>query len=347
MTLRIALGWLIPIFLSMPLPADEIKLNPAHPEQYRVVEGDTLWSIAGRFLQRPGQWPRLWQTNPQIKNPDLIYPGDLLAFATIGGKPQVSVLNRNIFSGREVKLSPGIREHPINEAIKLIPTQAIAQFLSSPKVVAQGELQAAPYVLDFAGEHLVVGAGDKIYVRSITESEESQYVVYRAGDPYVSPENGEVLGYEAAYIADVTLQKTGDPTTLLVNKATSEIRSGDRLMPNAANPITLNYFPHAPEKPVNGNIISVLNGVSQIGQYNIVVIDKGSANGLVAGHVLDIYQRGRLVRDPYGDDKNTPITLPDELSGSLMVFRVFERVSYALIMQANQSIHVLDKVQTP
>jgi LysM repeat protein len=347
MYLRKTLGWLIPIMFSWSVLADDIKLNPTHPEQYVVVEGDTLWGIAEKFLLRPGQWPRIWHTNPQINNPNLIYPGDVLAFSGGAVKPQVGILNRGVILSRYEKWSPKVRESPIQEAIKLIPTHAINQFLSSPKVVNQHELEEAPYVLEFAGEHLIVGAGDKVYARRIKDVENTQFIIYRKGDPYISPENGEILGYEATYVADARLLKSGDPATLVISKASNEIRAGDRLMPVSEMQITLNYFPRPPEKPVSGRIISVLNGVSQIGQYNIVVIDKGLADGLAIGHVLDIFQKGRLVKDPYGDDKSIPVALPDELSGSLMVFRPFERVSYALVMQANQSIHVLDRVETP
>ena len=347
MNLRMTLGWLIPIIFSMQTLADELNLKPAHPEQYQVIEGDSLWSVADQFLENPSQWPKLWKANPQIKNPNLIYPGDVLGFAILEGKPQVSLVNRGVTLSREQKLSPQIHEHPLSEAIKLIPANAIAQYLSSPKVVAPEELKMAPYVLEFTGEHLIVGAGDKIYVRSIPEADNALFTIYRQGEAYISPETKEVLGYAAIHIADATLQKAGEIATLVVNKAKTEIRAGDRLMPNAATSITLNYFPRPPEKVVDGNIIGVMNGVSQIGQYNIVVIDKGTADGLIVGHVLDIFQRGKLIRDPFSATPNTPVMLPEEISGSLMLFRVFDRVSYALVMQANQSIHVLDKVRTP
>ncbi len=348
MTLRIALGWLIPLIFSIHTLADDIKLRPNHPDQYQVIDGDTLWSIAGEFLEKPTQWPMLWRANPQIRNPNLIYPGDVLGLTLQDGKPQISILNRGEILTRDQKLSPQIREYPIEQAIKLIPSNKIAQFLSSPKVVQAGELQAAPYIIDFAGEHLIVGAGDRIYVRSINDAANTQqYIVYRQGAPYISPETSEILGYEATYVADITLQTPGEIATLIVNKASGEIRIGDRVMPNMASPVVLNYFPRPPKTPVTGNIISVLNGVSQIGQYNIVVIDKGTANGLDVGHVLDIFQRGKVVHDKYSGEVNTSVVLPEESAGSLMVFRVFERVSYALVMQATQAIHVLDKVKTP
>jgi hypothetical protein len=349
MALRTLLGWLIPLIFSLTANAEDINLNPTHPSKYLVVRGDTLWHIAGKFLKDPLQWPLVWHGNPDVKNPNFIYPGDVLAFSVVDGKPQVSVAssNRDGFTGKYEKLSPKIRETPIAEAIQLLPTKAIDQFLASPKVIAENELDDAPYILSFAGEHLVAGAGDRVYVRTITDPQGLSYTIYRKGQAYVDPDSQEVLGYEAEFIADTTLQKAGDPATLLVNKALSEIRTGDRVMPNVASELTLNYFPRPPEKPINGSIISVLNGVSQIGQYNIVVLNKGQEDGLAVGHVLDIYQHGKLVADLYAEDQATAAALPDELAGRLMVFRVFGHVSYALVMEASQPLHVLDKVQTP
>ncbi len=171
--------------------------------------------------------------------------------------------------------------------------------------------------------------------------------MYRAGDTFQRPETGEVLGYEAKYVADTSLVQAGDPATVVIDKSVTEILIGDRLMPKAEEQFTLSYFPRAPEESIKGSIISVLDGVSQIGKFNVVVIDKGTQDGLLPGHELDIYQRGRITRDTYSVIKNDQVKLPDEMAGTLMVFRPFDRVSYALVMKATQAIHVLDKVQTP
>jgi len=370
MAFRTVFGFMIPFFISINTWAEEIQLNPAHPDQYTVVKGDTLWDISGKFLNHPWQWPELWSNNSQINNPHLIYPGDTINFAIVNGRPQLS-LSRNeqqtpspsdstcvlseeaVKNGRtsfavseEGKLLPCIRETIIKQAIELIPAESIAQFLTSPKVVAENELNNAPYVVDFAGEHLIAGTGDRLYVRSITQPGSLLYTLYRSGDTYVSPETGEILGYEAEYIADTTLQQTGDPATLLITKSNSEIRRGDRIMPKTEEEVILNYFPRPPEKSIKGSIISVLGGVSQIGLYNVVVIDKGAKDGLLAGHELAIYQRGNSINDPYSPVNNDIVKLPDDIAGTLMVFRPFERVSYALVMKATQAIHILDKVQT-
>lgn len=343
MAFRAIIGILFPLLFSTNSLAQDLKIKPNHPDQYTVVKGDTLWDISDKFLQTPWRWPELWGNNPQIKNPDLIYPGDTLYFSIVNGEPRLS-FSKKLDSST---LKPRIRSSSIEDAIKLIPTDAIAQFLTSPKIVDKETLNNAPYVIDFAGEHLIAGAGDRVYVRSIPSPSDHNYTIYRAGETYVSPETKEVLGYEAKFVADTTLEKNGDPATLAIIKSSREIRRGDRVMPSSTSEVALNYFPRPPTEPINGSIISVLDGVSQIGQHNIVVLDKGSADGIKSGHIFNIHQKGRIVNDPFSKEKNATVKLPDEYAGVLMVFRPFERVSYALVLMATQPIHVLDKVQTP
>ncbi|MCF6203766.1 MAG: LysM peptidoglycan-binding domain-containing protein [Methylococcaceae bacterium] len=343
MAFRTIIWILISLSLSANSLAQNIKIKANHPDQYTVVKGDTLWDISGKFLENPWQWPNLWDNNPHIKNPHLIYPGNTLYFSIVDGKPRIS-FSRNLDNST---LKPRMRESSIVKPVKLIPTDAISQFLTSPKVVDKYTLDESPYVIDFAGEHLIVGAGDRVYVRSITEPTSLKYTIYRSGETYISPVTKEILGYEAKFIADTTLEKAGDPATLSILKSSREIRRGDRIMVSAANEVPLNFFPRPPKKPIHGNIISVLDGVSQIGQYNVVVLDKGAVDGIKNGHTLHIFQKGRIVRDPFSKIKNASVKLPDEMAGTLMVFRAFERVSYALVLEATQPIHVLDKIQTP
>jgi len=340
MAFRTTMGILIPLLFSTSIWADSIKINPNHPDQYVVVKGDTLWDISGKFLANPWQWPKLWGNNPQIKNPHLIYPGNTLYFSIVDGRPQLSLSKHD-------GIKPRIRESDMDQAIKLIPTDAISQFLTSPKVVSATELDISPYIVEIAGEHLLAGAGDRVYVRSIQNPKSLGYTIYRKGEAYTNPDTKEILGYEAKYIADATIERAGDPATLLITRSDSDIRRGDRLMTSNNNELALNFFPRSPQQAINGNIISVLDGVSQIGQHDIVVLDKGIVDGLEAGHTLDIYHRGRIVVDPYSPETNATVKLPDEMAGLLMVFRPFERVSYALVLEATQAIHVLDKVQTP
>lgn len=331
---------LVPLLISMNCGADDIKINPSHPEQYTVVKGDTLWGISAKFLQNPWQWPKVWKNNSQIVNPNLIYPGDTIYFSVENGQPRLSL-------SKDDKLVPQIRETPLDDAITLIPIDAISPFLTSPKVATKYELEEAPYVIDIVGEHIVAGAGDRVYVRSILKPEGLSYTVYRPGITYKNPETDEILGYQALFVANTTLQKPGEIATLLITDSNQEIRIGDRLIPSGEEQVALNYFPHPPESTITGNIISVLNGVYQIGQYDIVVIDKGTDDGLQNGHVLDIYQEREDLVDPYGFNNFERVKLPPEFAGTLMIFRPFERVSYAIVMYAVGAIHILDKVKTP
>jgi hypothetical protein len=344
MAFRHSVALIISLLLSNSAWADSLDINPQHPDQYTVAHNDTLWDISAKFLNSPWQWSKLWHNNPQVKNPHLIYPGDVLVFSTVAGNPRLSVSD----SSGSKRLYPSIRRSPLDEAIKSIPPDAISQFLNSPKVVGATELESSPYVIDFPGEHLIAGAGNRAYVRSIWQPQTLDYTFYRKGLPYVRPETGEVLGFEAIYIASGILEKDGDPATLTITKSKEELRIGDRLMPSFENQASLNFFPTPPETYISGNIIAVTNGVSQIGRHNIVVIDRGTVDGLKIGHVLSIYQRGKVVNDTFQMEGSvTQVKLPNEFAGSLMVFRVFERVSYALVMEAFQTIHVLDKIQTP
>lgn len=319
-------------------------LNPSHPDRYTVAKGDTLWDIASQFLADPWRWPQIWQRNPQIKNPDLIYPGDVIQLIYVKGEPRL-ILAREEFSER--RLSPKIRLIPTEEAISTLPHGAIRPFLTLPKVVGSHELKNAPYVVGFAGEHVMGGAGDSIYARALKSSRTHGYTVFRPGDAYKDAETGEILGHQALFIANTRLQRPGDPATLVLTQTTREVLRGDRLLPIEEEKIELNFFPRAPEQEIRGHIISVLDGISQIGQYQIVIIDRGLKDGLEKGHVLDIFRKGAVIRD--GMSKNTAhaVKLPDEKAGLLMVFRPFERVSYAIIMKATQSLHIFDVVKTP
>jgi len=369
MAFQLRFGFIIPLFFSMTVWAEDIQIKPNHPEQYTVVKHDTLWDISGKFLHHPWQWPQLWSQNSQIKNPNLIYPGDTIYFSMVNGKPQLS-LSRNsqqtrsdapcilkeedFKNGRkdfaltkDGKLKPCIRESEIEQPIKLIPYHQIAKYLSSPKVVGENDLNNSPYVVDIANDHVIAGAGDKVYVRAIYSAPNSKFMVYRAGATFIDADTQEILGYEAKYIAETTLLEAGDPATLTVIQSDSEIRMGDRVMPQIEDEVSLNYFARPPEQPIRGSIISVMNGVTQIGVNNVVVIDKGARDGLLPGHELDIYQNGGVTRDPYSAVKNDTVSLPNELAGMLMVFRTFDRVSYALVMEAQKPLHTLDRVQTP
>lgn len=353
-------------FITMSY-ADEIALTQNPPEKYVVVKGDTLWDISGKFLKHPWQWTELWKQNAQIKNPHLIYPNDTIYFQIVDGKPKLSLTHFETVAqtdkpcvlkpsdyekGRETflldknnKVLPCIRESELEKPIHLIPHDKIATFLTSPKVVSQEELDNAPYVVGFHEGHLMAGTGDKIYVKNLVNTTAGTYTIYRAGETYYAPHNHDILGIEAIYMASATLAKEGDPATLVITKGTHEIRTGDRIMPSPEIENTLSFFPKPPEQPVDGHIVGVKDGMALIGLYSVVVIDKGSVEGLLAGHELTIYQKGKTIVNPIKDNDET-LQLPDEVAGKIMVFRPFEHISYALVMKATHDIHRGDEVKT-
>lgn len=347
--------------------ADEIALTPNPPEKYTVAKGDTLWDISKKFLQNPWQWTQLWQKNPQIKNPHLIYPNDTIYFQIVNGKPQLSLSRPKIAmqsdkpcvlkpseyeKGRQTflldknnKVLPCARESEIEKPISLIPHEKISTFLTSPKVVTAEELENAPYVVGFHEGHLLAGTGDKVYAKDLQDLNAPIYTIYRKGETYYDADTNEILGIEAQYIASAKMQNDGNPATLIITNGSHEIRIGDRIMPSSETENTLNYFPKPPDKDISGHIIGVKGNMQLIGLYSVVVIDKGSLDGLIAGHELTIYQKGKTIVDAVKNDSET-VKLPDEISGKLMIFRPFEHLSYALIIQANLDIHRLDEVKS-
>ena len=214
------------------------------------------------------------------------------------GKPILS-LSRRGMGGRNVKLSPSIRSYPHDDRVTPIPLDAIHQFLSRPQVLQDGEVDKLAYVVAAQDRRVTAGAGDKIYVRGIGDSMASKYSVFRPGGEYRDGDTGELLGYEAMHIADVVIDKLGDPATAFVQRSNREILEGDRLIPQQIDEYP-DFVPSAPNGDVRGNIISVIDGVSQIGQYQIVVLDRGEVDGLSPGHVLAIYQKGEVVQDRTG-----------------------------------------------
>lgn len=338
------LGLVLASLLAAPALAEDIALNPNHPDTYVVVKGDTLWDISGRFLREPWLWPEVWQVNPQIANPHLIYPGDVISLVYVDGRPQLR-LSRG--GHPTVKLSPTARAERLDRAIPTIPIDVIKQFLTQPLVVGEGELEAAPYVVESADEHLVTGAGDRVYVRGITDTSVGRYSLFKPGDKLLDPDTQEMLGIQAIFLGEGTVQKFGDPATLYLERTTREIGVGDRVKPIAADEIHASFLPHPVPPDTKGRIIAVHDGVSQIGQYQIVVVNRGTREGMEVGHVMRIQQAGEDVQDKVTTPPNDTVILPNEDAGVLMLFRTFDKVSYGLVMEATRPIHVLDYVTAP
>lgn len=341
----IALGLII-VMASALIPnkafADKIAIRPDHPERYVVQKGDTLWDISARFLETPWRWPEVWSFNPQIKNPHLIYPGDEVSLIYDEfGNPKI-VLNPAIAT---VKMSPKVRSTRTDKPIETVPLNSIQQFLSQPRVVTEEEVDSAAYIISGAERRIIAGKDDIIYVRGIITGGDTDYNILRIGDPYVDPDSGDTLGFEALHVADAKVTQFGDPTALVITDSSREALLGDRLLPKRAYALDPTYVPHAPEAQIEGKIIAVIDGVAVIGQYQTIVINRGEQDGLEIGHVLAVYQKGAIVRDVINDFDE--VKLPEVNAGVILVIRTFARLSYALVMEAEKEMHLLDFVRTP
>lgn len=326
--------------------APQVLLNPSHPDRYVVQPGDTLWDIAAMFLRDPWYWPEIWQINPQVANPHLIYPGDVLSLSYAGNGQPVVQVERG--SGAVVRLSPRVRSEPLEQAVPSIPYETLRAFLSRPTVLQGDQLKGLPYIFAHPGA-LISSAGEDVYVRGAPNAAVgTDYSVIHIGRPLVDPDDGATVGYEGVYVGAGRLLANGDPQTVRMTESTREAIAGDYLV-HEDQPLPLNFFPSAPPRDVNGRIISVIDGVSQIGQYQVVVINRGARDGLEAGSVLRVYQTGATVRDKvhkrglFGEK----VRLPDLPAGTMMVFRTYDRIAYALVMEATSEIHVLDTVRNP
>lgn len=370
--------------ISLTANAQEVQLNSNHPDRHVVKKGDTLWGISGKFLKDPWQWPKVWQFNrAQIKNPHLIYPGDVIVLDRSGKNPRLRLLRET------VTLQPGAVEEPLDkEAISTIPLSVISPFLNQPLVIEKDQLATSPRIIGAQDNRVVLSPGTRVYINDLNEGEGLDWFVYRPGKNLVDPDTKEVLGIEANYLGNARITKYGDPASADITKAKEEIFTKDRLVVSG-DEVTTNFVPRAPDSAIAGRIMHIYGGVAEGGPQSIVSLNRGSTDGVEVGHVLAINRYGRVIKDPeYQKDKNAPskpklkelnfdvttgpdgkkivnfekepvdpsgkivlepgmVKLPDERVGLLMVFRVFDRVSYALVMQASEPVYELDAVTTP
>lgn len=325
--------------------ADGVALNPSHPDRYVVKRGDTLWDISAMFLRDPWYWPEIWYVNPQVANPHLIYPGDVLTLVYVDGKPQLR-LERGVAGGTE-KLSPRIREQSLADAIPTIPLEVIGAFLSRGSVLQKDEIEKTPYVVAIRDQHMLGAAGNDLYVRGDVAGVNAGYSVVHVGEELVDPDDGDVLGYEGIYVGAGTIRRLGDPATLFLTDSSREALEGDRLIEHSVV-YPASFTPSAPAKPVEGSIMAVVDGLTQVGQYQVIVINRGTRDGLAVGNVLRVWQAGEKVPDEAKPGRiSRNVRLPDEPAGISMVFQTYDRLSYALVMQATSEIHVNDTVRNP
>jgi hypothetical protein len=327
-------------------------LNPNAPESYDVKRGDTLWGISKVFLRDPWYWPEIWQVNPQVHNPHLIYPGDTLRLVYVEGRPTI-MLQR----GDAARVVPHIRSQPLEGAITAIPYASVAAFMSKPSVLAREQVKDAPYVLSTRDMHVIMAEGDTLYARGFAGPVEvgTHYNVVRVGDPLRDPDDGNrIVGYDGIFTGAGHVTRVGDPATLIMTESARETEAGDKLFAGGVD-VPLDFIPSAPKVRTDGRIMAVSNGVTIIGQYEVVVINRGAGDGLAPGNVLAVFHAGDLVRDTVNRGFLNGMTrlhapkvrLPDERIGTFMVFKTFDHMSYGLIMEATNVIRVADLVENP
>lgn len=327
-----------------------LSLRADSPQRYVVQHGDSLWSIASRYLKNPWEWKALWRANPAIQNPNRLYPGAVLILDYYQSQPYIRVL-----SNGTIKLSPRIRPHAVDEAIPPIPLGELRPFLDESLILDEDILNRAPYIVAFMGEHMLGGQGDEVYVKGLHPSpkmpkgETIAYSVFRGGKDYIDPKTKELLGYKANLVGYGELVTPGEPATLLLTNIKEGIKKLDKVLINNSPEFDMYFEPQTPTRKVYGYIIEMPNGMpggnSQIAVGGVVVINLGARSGIEAGDVLGIYGKKRIVRDP----KNhlISIILPPERIGEAMVFRAFTKTSFALVVRSTRAIYLMDRVKNP
>jgi len=348
-----------------------LTIKPDAPDRYTVVRGDTLWGISQRYTDSPWRWPELWNMNrEQIRNPHLIYPGYVIILdrerarlsissgetpgasaAPAPGAESPAAAAAPAPSGT-VKLAPRVRAESLaKQAIPSIPPGVIEPFLTRPLAVEPDGLDKAPTIVATQNDRVILSQGYSAYVRGMGNSTDDTWYVYRRGGPLVDPDTNRTLAYEAIYLGTAQVTRPGEPATIVLSSAVQEVVAGDKLVA-AARVLPPNYAPHAPTANIKGKVMSIYGGLGRVGEagtYSIVTINRGKADGLEVGNVLALYSAGGSVRDvtKLQEDPGARIRLPEERSGLVFVFRVFDRISYALVMNISRPVGVLDVVQNP
>jgi len=339
---------------STVIPDVSQSLSATAPKSYVVQRGDTLWGLAHMFLKDPWLWPEIWYLNPEVANPHRIYPGDTLRLAQgasgANGAPQLVVTHG---AGSATRLEPLLRSTELEAPIATIPYSAIAAFLSRPGVISKEQVNAAPYVLSLRDKHLIAGAGNDVYVSKLRATEGERYSVMHVGERLKDPDGGGTLGYLANYAGAAQVTRAGEPARARINESAREILMGDVLLPEVSGNFA-DFVPHAPTVAIDGHILAVVNGVLLAGQYQVVAINRGSVHGLEPGHVLRVNESPKSVRDGCARIQGEAtclhfgsVQLPAEAAGTLLVFRVYERVSYALVASETNPLSIGDRVVTP
>ncbi len=345
------------------------------PDRYTVQRGDTLWGIAGRYLERPWSWPQLWNMNrEQVRNPHRIYPGDVLVLDRATGRLRLDT----------VRLSPSVRTENLADAVPTIQPGAINAFLSKPMVVSENELDSAPRIMATEENRVAVGAGNVAFAKGLTKDKGLDWHIYRRGDKLVDPDTGATLGYMALYLGEARVRQFGDISRIEIIKSTQEIYTDDRLVAVGRELPQFAYVPRAPTAKIQGRIVLLHDNLWETGKHFVVALSKGAKDGIEVGHVLAVYRSqntarynlrtspmfgreglsGNDNRRTYYEERLTPrdapvyssgtpvndadlANLPDERYGLVMVFRTFDNASFALVMESSRPVALSDIVTTP
>ena len=328
-----------------------IELAPGAPDKHVVVRGDTLWDISGKFLKSPWRWPEVWQLNrEQIANPHLIYPGDIVYLDRSGDQPRlrlgrpVDTVAQAAGTERAVRVEPMVRAAPLDgNAIPTMNLSAIQVFLNRPLIVEEQGLKSHPRIVATQDGRVYLSRGDLAYARGIADASVTHWHVYRPARPILDPVTRQPLAWETLYVGTASMVRPGDPATLRIQSTSEEIGEGDRLMPAERTPVPT-VSPRPPAEPVEGRIVSVYRGVDQVGKFNVVALSIGKAQGIEVGHVLAVQSASRTIVDR---ETKEVLRLPNEQIGQLLVFRVFDRIAYGLVVAAAQPISIGATVTNP
>ncbi|MFA6302096.1 MAG: LysM domain-containing protein [Legionella sp.] len=327
-----------------------LSLKPNSPTRYVVQKGDTLWTIANRYLEKPWEWKQLWRANPKINNPNRLYAGDILFLVNDSDTPYIRVKPNGT-----IKLSPTPRASALESPVPTIPLSIIQPWLNESLVLDEDVLSSAPYIVAFMGEHMMGGQGNEVYVKGLHPSPiiptegAINYSIFRQGTNYVNPITGNFLGYKATLVGYGELKAGGEPATVLITDIIEGVRKLDRVLINNSPELNLYFEPQAPAFTFTGFIIDMPGGIpsgnSQEAVGQVIVISLGAENGFKPGDVIGLFNKPRIVKDP----KNllVPIHLPPERLGEAMIFRTFTKTSFALIVRSIRPIYYLDRVANP
>lgn len=319
--------------------AEPVRLVDNPPERHIVVPGDTLWGISGKFLKEPWRWPEVWRMNrDQIKNPHRIYPGDIVLLDDFGGVPRLRV-------AKPMKLQPKIYSEVLPQEISSIPSNVIEPFISKPLIIEPEEHARAPRFVATQEDRVFIGIGDTGFVNGIPDTKILNWHIYRPGKPLKDPETKEVIGYEAYFLGSAQLVQPGEPAVVRITQAKEEIGRGDRLIP--APPANLiSYAPHKPEQPVNAKVMSIYGGVDEAGKYSVISFNRGKNADLEVGHVLALF-RNRVSQGYDDSNRRVSTSIPEERYALAFIFRVFDRVAYALVVETSKPVIVGDAAKNP